>query len=120
MNCPKCGGEVANGSKFCNHCGASIEVVMERKCPGCGKMVGVQSKFCPDCGAAFEVDDEERVLGIHPEQLDHRGKIYKGLQEIENGTAKGDMIILGAKILAITVVLGIGALIFWGVWSFMK
>lgn len=52
-NCPNCGAEVANGSMFCNSCGAKMtvaEVQPTAKCPQCGSDVMQGSKFCDSCG----------------------------------------------------------------------
>ncbi|MDD3243849.1 MAG: zinc ribbon domain-containing protein [Eubacteriales bacterium] len=45
--CPTC-GKPSNPGKFCNNCGASLEM---RKCPGCGAPVPAGVRFCGQCGA---------------------------------------------------------------------
>jgi len=49
MKCPKCHFENIEGVKFCNECGAKLEVI----CPSCGKANPPGSKFCNDCGNPF-------------------------------------------------------------------
>lgn len=47
--CPKCGEKSVQGSKFCNTCGAKLEVEKKR-CPSCGKENDGDAKFCDECG----------------------------------------------------------------------
>jgi membrane protease subunit (stomatin/prohibitin family) len=47
--CPKCQTQVAQGTKFCPNCGASMTPTMVA-CPQCGKQVAAGTKFCPECG----------------------------------------------------------------------
>lgn len=50
--CPKCGGAVAAGAKFCGNCGADLTIpVGGSVCPKCGKPVAAGAKFCGECGA---------------------------------------------------------------------
>jgi class 3 adenylate cyclase/tetratricopeptide (TPR) repeat protein len=46
MKCPKCQFENREGIKFCEECGAKIEL----KCPKCGAEVPLGRKFCGECG----------------------------------------------------------------------
>jgi class 3 adenylate cyclase/tetratricopeptide (TPR) repeat protein len=46
MKCPKCQFENSEGAKFCNECGAKMELA----CPACGKVNPSGSKFCNECG----------------------------------------------------------------------
>lgn len=48
MQCPKCHSNIENGSKFCNHCGALMNVGTQ--CPHCHNEVPAGSKFCNHCG----------------------------------------------------------------------
>ena len=50
--CP-CGAEVAPGVKFCQECGAKVEAVEKRIC-ACGAEVAPGIRFCSECGAKFE------------------------------------------------------------------
>ncbi len=49
--CPACGRENARGVKFCNQCGSPMDAPKTLKCPGCGAEVGYGAKFCGECGA---------------------------------------------------------------------
>jgi membrane protease subunit (stomatin/prohibitin family) len=53
--CPKCGaGNLAN-AKFCNECGARMEVAGQAVlCAKCGAQVPAGSKFCNECGTKVE------------------------------------------------------------------
>jgi hypothetical protein len=46
MKCPKCQTENREGVKFCEECGAKLELV----CPNCGATVLPDKKFCYECG----------------------------------------------------------------------
>jgi class 3 adenylate cyclase/tetratricopeptide (TPR) repeat protein len=46
MKCVKCQSENREGVKFCEECGAKIELV----CPGCGVRILGDKKFCGECG----------------------------------------------------------------------
>ena len=62
--CQNCGGEMADGAKFCPSCGtAAGSAGNERKtsyegeikkCPTCGAVLSSMQAFCPDCG--FELN----------------------------------------------------------------
>jgi predicted amidophosphoribosyltransferase len=44
--CPRCGKPSGQG-KFCNNCGATLNMI---KCPKCGAINQVGTKFCGECG----------------------------------------------------------------------
>jgi class 3 adenylate cyclase len=46
MKCPKCQSENREGVKFCEECGAKMEML----CPGCGAVIPPAKKFCGECG----------------------------------------------------------------------
>jgi class 3 adenylate cyclase len=50
MKCPKCRFENRDGIKFCEECGAKMEL----RCPKCGAEVPLGRKFCGECGNALE------------------------------------------------------------------
>ncbi|MFW3147164.1 MAG: SPFH domain-containing protein [Thermoplasmatota archaeon] len=52
--CPKCNGDVEEGQKFCNNCGAKL--VEEVVCIKCGQPMPPGSKFCNNCGAKQTVE----------------------------------------------------------------
>jgi membrane protease subunit (stomatin/prohibitin family) len=45
--CPSCGKPVRAGAKFCDHCGATLQV----SCAECGAALRPGAKFCDSCGA---------------------------------------------------------------------
>ena len=62
--CPNCGEEIAEGSVFCNRCGAKIIRASEenegndlKRCPKCQAIVGEEDLFCNSCG--FKLITEE-------------------------------------------------------------
>ncbi len=67
MTCPACGGSNRPGVKFCEECGARLELV----CPSCGARLPLDKKFCGECGARLAAPDPglasrpaaERVTG---------------------------------------------------------
>lgn len=53
--CPKCGAANSTGSKFCNECGAPMEVGSQTvPCVKCGAPLQPGMKFCNECGAKQE------------------------------------------------------------------
>lgn len=48
VTCPECGGQVAQGAKFCSNCGAKM--AQAPTCPKCHAEVSPGAKFCPNCG----------------------------------------------------------------------
>ena len=68
--CPKCGGIIPAGKKFCSKCGNPLRAtvpgtpVVETtgtrseqsiKCPGCGNLMKAGKKFCSACGRKIEM-----------------------------------------------------------------
>ncbi len=49
MKCPRCQAENVEGARFCEDCGARLEVT----CPSCGQPVDTGKRFCRSCGAAL-------------------------------------------------------------------
>jgi membrane protease subunit (stomatin/prohibitin family) len=49
--CIKCGAQLREGAKFCNECGTSQA---KAKCPKCGSDQAPGAKFCNDCGTKIE------------------------------------------------------------------
>jgi len=52
ITCPKCQASNPAGTKFCSNCGNPLQATT--KCPKCGTDVQAGSKFCPNCGAKTE------------------------------------------------------------------
>ncbi|HUG35964.1 MAG TPA: adenylate/guanylate cyclase domain-containing protein, partial [Candidatus Limnocylindrales bacterium] len=49
MKCPRCQVQNRDGVRFCEECGARLEVT----CPSCGSAVGLDKKFCGQCGTGL-------------------------------------------------------------------
>ena len=49
MQCPRCSSDNDAGARFCEDCGARLEVVS----PACGTIGTPGKKFCRACGAAL-------------------------------------------------------------------
>ncbi len=49
MQCPRCHAQNLDGARFCEDCGARLELA----CPSCGQPVGIGKKFCRSCGAVL-------------------------------------------------------------------
>ena len=58
MLCPKCRFENREGVRFCEDCGAKMELV----CPGCGAKIPLGKKFCGDCGYQLTQSPEASPL----------------------------------------------------------
>jgi predicted amidophosphoribosyltransferase len=56
MKCPRCQAENDAGARFCEDCGARLEVA----CPSCGTPVTPGKKFCRSCGAALTTEPAGR------------------------------------------------------------
>ena len=55
LSCPKCGAKNTTGAKFCNDCGAKMEVGAQTvPCVKCGSPLTPGAKFCTECGAKQE------------------------------------------------------------------
>src|SRR3954471_2727778 len=54
--CPKCGTPNQAGVKFCNNCGANMQVQQAAtvQCPNCEAQVQAGAKFCNNCGQSME------------------------------------------------------------------
>src|SRR5919202_1273840 len=55
VKCPKCGAANVGASRFCNECGAKLEVASQGvPCVKCGAQLQAGAKFCNECGAKQE------------------------------------------------------------------
>jgi hypothetical protein len=52
MKCPRCQADNIDGARFCEDCGARLELA----CPSCGQPVSAGKKFCRSCGAALTAE----------------------------------------------------------------
>lgn len=60
MICSKCGNEVAEGKKFCGHCGNPMTVTETKGlvCSKCGAPITPGKKFCGKCGSPVSADSQ--------------------------------------------------------------
>jgi class 3 adenylate cyclase/tetratricopeptide (TPR) repeat protein len=58
VKCPKCRFANTEGAKFCNECGAKLELI----CPSCAKVNLPGSKFCNECGQPLTA-----AMGVPPD-----------------------------------------------------
>jgi len=49
--CSKCGAKNAQSIRFCNNCGNPMASSVPGKCPGCGQENPPGTRFCGNCGA---------------------------------------------------------------------
>ena len=54
MKCPKCQSENREGVRFCEDCGARMEI----KCPSCGTFIPMEKRFCGECGHNLTIPSE--------------------------------------------------------------
>jgi class 3 adenylate cyclase/pimeloyl-ACP methyl ester carboxylesterase len=52
VKCPQCGALDDRQSRFCEECGARLELA----CPSCGEPVGAGKRFCRSCGASLTAE----------------------------------------------------------------
>lgn len=76
MQCPKCQIENRDGIKFCEQCGAKLEL----ECPNCKAKIPLGKKFCGDCGH----DLTHPPLAI-PKELSFDEKIAKLQKYLPSG-----------------------------------
>ena len=56
MKCPRCRAQNDDAARFCEDCGAQLELV----CPSCGQPVTAGKKFCRSCGALLTQSSKDR------------------------------------------------------------
>ena len=64
MKCSKCQSENREGVKFCEDCGAKMEV----KCPSCGAFIAMGKRFCGECGHNLGKHKEARSVNYSEPQ----------------------------------------------------
>jgi class 3 adenylate cyclase/tetratricopeptide (TPR) repeat protein len=68
MNCPKCQSENRDEIKFCEQCGAKMEL----ECPNCKAKIPLGKKFCGECGHTLGIPAKPT-----PKELSFDEKIQK-------------------------------------------
>ena len=56
MKCPRCQAQNDEDARFCEDCGAPLELA----CPSCGQPVTAGKKFCRSCGAPLTQASADR------------------------------------------------------------
>jgi len=79
MKCPKCQSENRRSVKFCEDCGASMEV----QCPSCNALLQMGIKYCGECGHDITLPSEPA-----PKELSLEEKIDKIQKYIPKGLAE--------------------------------
>jgi hypothetical protein len=77
MKCLGCGFYNRDGIKFCEECGAKLELV----CPGCNAMIPLGRKFCGECGQSLTTPTESAP----PKDLSYDEKLSKLQKYLPSG-----------------------------------
>jgi len=79
MKCPKCQSRNREGIKFCEECGARMEI----KCPSCDAFVPLGKKFCGECGHDLSLPSEAspRDLSLDEKLAKIQRYLPKGVTE---------------------------------------
>lgn len=79
MNCPKCGKDNPSDNRFCDNCGAELNLASsppapmspssgsDNECPACKHKNPPGSTFCEDCGASMQSSVQSAVPSIQPQ-----------------------------------------------------
>jgi ribosomal protein L40E len=60
VTCSNCGTENPVNAKFCEECGAKLEIDDNKMiCPQCGYNNPVNAKYCLDCGLKLSIDNDD-------------------------------------------------------------
>jgi hypothetical protein len=73
MICPKCQFENRKDIKFCEECGAKMELI----CPDCGATIPPGRKFCGDCGHPLSDSSKPAPKDPTPQNLTFDEKLAK-------------------------------------------
>ena len=73
MKCPKCRSDNREEIRFCEECGAKLEL----ECPDCNAKIPLGKKFCGECGydlsksakpASLEANEQETQISETPSE----------------------------------------------------
>jgi len=64
--CPDCGAQIADDSRFCSECGK--EITQANVCPHCGASVGEGDAFCQNCGKSLNEAPSSEPITYEEEQ----------------------------------------------------
>jgi hypothetical protein len=76
MHCPSCQSNNRQGVKFCEECGAKMEMA----CPVCNAKIPLGKKFCGECGSKTSHANE-----MPPRELSYDEKLAKIKKYLPNG-----------------------------------
>ncbi len=82
MQCPRCRAQNEEGARFCEDCGARLELA----CPSCGAPATAGKKFCRSCGASLTTEPAGRFTSPQtytPKHLAEKILTSKGALEGE-------------------------------------
>ena len=79
MSCPRCQHPLPPGAKFCNQCGARLELA----CAACGHANAPASRFCSECGAPLAGPPGPAPAATVPPHLAARILASRGAMEGE-------------------------------------
>jgi class 3 adenylate cyclase/tetratricopeptide (TPR) repeat protein len=85
VKCPKCQFENREGVKFCEKCGAKLELV----CPNCGANIPLDREFCGECGHAL-VEPKEAPLIDYSEPQSYTPKFLADKILTTRGSIEGE------------------------------
>ena len=72
--CPNCGAQIADDSRFCSECGK--EITKANVCPHCGASVGEGDTFCQNCGKSLSENPNSEPITYEEEQSKSGYKKY--------------------------------------------
>lgn len=63
MQCQNCGGQIADGAKFCPLCGKPVENTenVTQFCPNCGSKLAPNAAFCNGCGKKVNEEHSQNI-----------------------------------------------------------
>lgn len=100
MQCRNCGADIAQGGKFCTHCGTKLEV--QPRCAGCGAELSRDSSFCSRCGTPVKAPATQQPV---------QKNIQADPIPAPHKTGKKRPVLLIVLIIAVAVSLLLGALL---------
>jgi len=86
MKCPKCQFDNREGVKFCEECGAKMEL----KCPKCGAEIPLERKFCGKCGQKLEA--KEVIEKVEPSIEGERKQVTVLFSDLSGYTAMSERV----------------------------
>jgi DNA-directed RNA polymerase subunit RPC12/RpoP len=73
IKCKECGNDNKDGMRFCNECGAKLELEVVPagvECDECGHMNRVGIKFCSECGNTLTAQKAQATIALDKEVYD--------------------------------------------------